>query len=114
MIRDRGRMKWVSMMLPEHVKVLREWAEEDSYKTRKELDEQQLELMDGIIAEAIQLSRDVTVNYYRNKHYELFTGSIVNWDTLTGCLQLADRSGGERRLYLRDIMDITWADKEGI
>ena len=29
MIHDRGRMKWVSMMLPEHVRLLREWAQED-------------------------------------------------------------------------------------
>ncbi|HEY4551210.1 MAG TPA: YolD-like family protein, partial [Bacillus sp. (in: firmicutes)] len=25
MIHDRGRIKWVSMMLPEHVRILREW-----------------------------------------------------------------------------------------
>jgi hypothetical protein len=68
--------------------------------------------MDGIIAEAIQLSRDVTVTYYRNKHYEMLTGRIINWDVLTGCLQLADSTGGEHRLYLRDIMDIQWAEKE--
>ncbi len=112
MIRDRGRLKWVSMMLPEHVKVLREWAEEDSYKTRKELDEQQLELMDGMIVEAMQLSRGVTVTYYCSKRYEWLTGQIANWDALTGCLQLVDRSGGEHRLFLRDIMDIQWAEKE--
>jgi hypothetical protein len=110
MIRDRGRMKWVSMMLPEHVKVLREWAEEDSYKVRKELDEQQLELMDGMIAEAMRLGRGVTVTYYRHKHYELLTGWIVNWDALTACLQLTDTSGGEYRLQLQDIMDIQWAE----
>ncbi|MDQ0201957.1 hypothetical protein J2S10_005168 [Neobacillus ginsengisoli] len=27
MIRDRDRIKWVSMMLPEHVKLLREYNE---------------------------------------------------------------------------------------
>lgn len=56
----------------------------------------------------MQLSRDVTVTYYRNKHYEWLTGQIMNWNALTGCLQLADGSGGEHRFYLRDIMDITW------
>ena len=35
MIRDRGRMKWVSMMLPEHVRVLREWAEEKRMKRKR-------------------------------------------------------------------------------
>lgn len=111
MIRDRGRMKWVSMMLPEHVKVLREWAEEDSYKVRKELDEQQLELMDGIITEALQLGNSVTVTYYRDKQYEQLTGRIVSWDALAGCLHLTDAAGGEHRLQLPNIMDIQWTDQ---
>ena len=45
MIRDRGRIKWVSMMLPEHIKLLRDWVKEDQYEEQKEIDEQQLELM---------------------------------------------------------------------
>ncbi|TFI48759.1 YolD-like family protein, partial [Diaphorobacter sp. DS2] len=37
MIRDRGRIKWTSMMLPEHVKLLRDWAKEDTYEQKREL-----------------------------------------------------------------------------
>lgn len=28
-LRDRGNMKWTAMMLPEHVKMLKEWGEEE-------------------------------------------------------------------------------------
>ncbi|WP_148795752.1 YolD-like family protein, partial [Rossellomorea marisflavi] len=48
MIRDRGKIKWTSMMLPEHVKMLRDWAEEDSFEKRRELDEQELEMMNEV------------------------------------------------------------------
>ncbi len=45
MIRDRGRIKWTSLMLPEHVKMLRDWANEDMWEKTKEIDEQKLEEM---------------------------------------------------------------------
>lgn len=38
-IRDRGNIKWNAMMLPEHVKVLREWREKDKYEEKPTLDE---------------------------------------------------------------------------
>ncbi|MEK5183887.1 YolD-like family protein [Solibacillus sp. FSL W7-1324] len=43
MNRDRGTIKWSAMMLPEHVKLLREWQEEDKIITQPQLDEAQLE-----------------------------------------------------------------------
>ncbi|WP_338451721.1 YolD-like family protein [Niallia oryzisoli] len=106
MIRDRGRIKWVSMMLPEHVKVLREWAEEDSYETKKELDEQQLEIMNEIIAEAMEYGRKVTIIHFRNRKYELLVGHIHSWDRLNGRLHVVDRFGAEHRIELQNIMDV--------
>lgn len=113
MIRDRGRMKWVSLMLPEHVKVLREWAEEDSYKERKELDEQQLEVMNRLLAEAMEEKRAVTITYYQEKQYKLFTGCLLGYDALAGCIKLEDTSARECRLYLQDIIDVQWAEQAG-
>lgn len=43
MNKDRGTIKWSAMMLPEHVKLLREWQEEDTIVTQPQLDEAQLE-----------------------------------------------------------------------
>ena len=45
MNRDRGTMKWNAMMLPEHVKLLREWKEEDDRAERPDLDEWALQEM---------------------------------------------------------------------
>lgn len=39
MNRDRGTIKWNAMMLPEHVKLLREWKAEDDYVKMPEIDE---------------------------------------------------------------------------
>lgn len=39
MNRDRGTIKWNAMMLPEHVKLLREWKAEDYYEEMPKIDE---------------------------------------------------------------------------
>ncbi|WP_428909010.1 YolD-like family protein [Niallia sp. Krafla_26] len=106
MIRDRGRIKWVSMMLPEHVHILREWAEEDTYKTKKILDEQQLEILNGVICEAMEFDYPVTIVHYRDKKYELLVGNVRRWDPLEHKLSVMDHFGEEHRIALHDIMDV--------
>ena len=54
MNRDRGTMKWNAMMLPEHVKLLREWKEEDRRVERPDFDEWALEEMNVQIEAAYQ------------------------------------------------------------
>lgn len=39
MNRDRGTIKWNAMMLPEHVKLLRDWQAEDQYEIKPDVDE---------------------------------------------------------------------------
>lgn len=106
MIRDRGRIKWVSMMLPEHVHVLREWAQEDTYQTRKVLDEQQLEVLNGVIAEAIEYDRPVTIVHYRDKKYELLVGVIRKCDQLNHKLHVIDYFEEEHQIDFQNLMDV--------
>lgn len=35
--RDRGKIKWTAMMLPEHIYLLREWQKEDDYIPKPDL-----------------------------------------------------------------------------
>ncbi|MDR6998636.1 YolD-like family protein [Neobacillus niacini] len=110
MIRDRGRIKWTSMMLPEHVKLLRDWVKEDGYENRKEMDEQQLELMNEILLESIEFDQFVTITYFRNRNYEIVIGKIHYWDEMTQKLHVVDRFEGAHRIPLREIADIRLTD----
>lgn len=110
MIHDRGRIKWVSMMLPEHVKLLREWAEEDTYETKRELDEQQMEIMNEIMMEAFERSRSITIVHYCQQKYELLVGCIQKWDNLNNRLIIIDHFGEEHRIHLSNVMDVQLAD----
>ncbi|MBT2754826.1 YolD-like family protein [Mesobacillus foraminis] len=105
MIRDRGRIKWTSMMLPEHVKMLRDWAKEDEEEKEKELDEQQLELMNETILEAMEFNCPVAVTYRRQRNYELVVGKIHYWDEAGARLHIVDRFEETHRIGLSSIAD---------
>ncbi|MCM3566709.1 YolD-like family protein [Neobacillus mesonae] len=106
MIRDRGRIKWTSMMLPEHVKLLRDWVKEDQYEQKKEMDEQQLERMGETLTEAIEFNQDVTITYYRNYNYEIVIGKVHYWDELGHKLHIVDRFEEVHRISMDAIADI--------
>lgn len=110
MIRDRGRIKWVSMMLPEHIKMLRDWVKEDQYEVKKEIDEQQLELMNATLSEAVEFDQFITVTHYRNKNYELVIGKVHYWDEMTGKLHIVDHFEEVHRIPIADIADIRKTD----
>ncbi|WP_075982217.1 YolD-like family protein [Bacillus massilinigeriensis] len=106
MIRDRGRMKWVSMMLPEHVKLLRDWVKEDTYEQRKVLDEQQWDVLNEIVQEAMKYRNHVTMTYYDNHRYEMVVGEIHHWDDLNETFHITDHFGEVHRLRKSDIVDV--------
>ncbi|OCA91007.1 hypothetical protein A8F94_03840 [Bacillus sp. FJAT-27225] len=110
MIRDRGRIKWTSMMLPEHVKILRDWVKEDSYEQQTELDEQQLELMNEVLGEAMEFNQAVVITHYRRHNYEICVGHIHYWDELTQKLHIIDSFGDAHLISITAIADVRLAD----
>jgi adenine deaminase len=110
MIRDRGRIKWTSMMLPEHVKLLRDWVKEDRYEDKREMDEQQLELMNETLSEAIEFDQFVTITHYHNRTYEIVIGKIHYWDELSQKLHVVDRFEDVHRIPIGAIADIRMTD----
>ncbi|WP_335869847.1 YolD-like family protein [Bacillus sp. 2205SS5-2] len=110
MIRDRGRMKWTSMMLPEHVKLLRDWSKEDSFEKEKEIDEQQLEDLNIVAAEAMEYGKCVTITHYTNKRYELLVGTLHSWDAYSETFQVIDRFEAKHEVALKRIIDLRLSD----
>lgn len=106
MIRDRGRIKWTAMMLPEHVKLLRDWAHEDTYEQQKEIDEQKLEEMNGLLAIAMEEHKSVILTHFRNRKYELVIGQIHYWDEFTQRLHIIDHFKQIHRISVLDIADV--------
>ncbi|MBS4173373.1 YolD-like family protein [Bacillus sp. FJAT-49736] len=110
MIRDRGNKKWVSLMLPEHVKMLRDLAQENLYEQKKQLDEQQFELMDECVMEALETGNNVMVTHYYHHRHELLIGKIHRYNLLDKELQVIDHFDEVHRILLENIADIRLAD----
>lgn len=106
MIRDRGRIKWTAMMLPEHVKLLRDWVKEDMYEQKRNIDEQQLESMNEILSEAIKFDQWLTITHFRKQNYEIVIGKIHYWDEISHKLHVLDRFEELHKIDIVDIADV--------
>ncbi|WP_257347878.1 YolD-like family protein [Pseudalkalibacillus decolorationis] len=107
-IRDRGNIKWTAMMLPEHVKLLRDWKEEDRIQQKPELDEQKLEEMNEIIYEAMASNRPLSFIHFENTEYKILIGNIHYADPVQSILRIVSEFGDRHDLRLQDILDVRY------
>ena len=90
MIRDRGNIKWNAMMLPEHVKLLREWHEKDDYVEKPELDEWALQELSEQLQIAFKDHTQVELKIWEAERIFTVTGIISKLDDKKGTLYLED------------------------
>lgn len=75
-MRDRGMIKWTSMMLPEHKEVLKEALKENNHKEKPILDEQQLAENERMLQEAIENGLEVSIRYFKNHDFHVAEGKV--------------------------------------
>ncbi|WP_270179177.1 YolD-like family protein [Alkalihalobacillus sp. CinArs1] len=110
MIRDRGNIKWTSMMLPEHVKELREWKEEDRRREQPELDEQKMEEMNDTICEAMAFHQPLTFHYFKNGTKNVLTGYVHYIDQLNKELRIVDLDEKRQNIPFASLVHIGEGD----
>jgi hypothetical protein len=81
-IRDRGNIKWTSMMLPEHVKELRRYINEEYYDVPEPSFDEQLEEMNELILEAMEYNIPLTFIIYKNRRLIAINGHIHFIDSI--------------------------------
>jgi hypothetical protein len=107
MNRDRGTIKWTAMMLPEHVKMLREHQSGLNYGKKPVLDEQQLEEFNEMIGMAMEENLVLQFTYYENGETKQLIGHIHYIDEFKKQLRIIDQATAIKLLHLSDIMDIS-------
>lgn len=90
MNRDRGTIKWNAMMLPEHVKLLREWQAEDQRITKPELDQWVLQEMSEQIQWAYEHQSSLELTVWEEKRLYKIQGKIVRVDRQRNILQMGE------------------------
>lgn len=82
MIKDRGNIKWASMMMPEHLDVLREY-KQDTTIQRRDLNEWELEEIQQTIDQAFSQHLDIKLEAWQDNKIIQWTGTIksINFNT---------------------------------
>lgn len=111
MIRDRGSKKWTSLMIPEHVKMLRDFANDEYYRVEKPvLDEQKMEELNEIVCESMEFRRELFITYYKNGHHVSVQGLIHHLDTIQRKLRIVDQKDDHTMILLDDVVHIEFSN----
>ena len=90
MIRDRGNLKWTSMMLPEHIKKLRVWVDDDKKTDKPQLDDLELELISDEITRAFNSKCEVKLTIWREGYLLHDFGKIIEINNKNKMIVLDD------------------------
>jgi hypothetical protein len=108
MVFDRGAIKWASLMLPEHVKALREWR--DNEKQPKsgapQLDEQLGETFDQILQEAERTHHPLSITFIKDGKPAVASGVVIKLDPLEEAITLCGPDEAKHRIPTRRIIKI--------
>ena len=80
MNKDRGTIKWTSLMLPEHIQRLRAWENELHDTLPKEKADWELEALHQTIQQAYELKLPITFILYQQGTWQTTTGFITTID----------------------------------
>ncbi|RXI96433.1 YolD-like family protein [Anaerobacillus alkaliphilus] len=109
-IRDRGNIKWTSMMLPEHVAMVRE-IYANQYKVAKpQLDEQEIEELERVIGEGMREQATLVFTYWSNGYYKTFMGKVYGFNQMRQSLKILDQFGDRVELKMSDLIDVRIGD----
>ena len=108
LIHDRGSIKWASLMLPEHVKALRDWRETEIHPMEDipQFDEQAQEILNAVITEAFNNQKEVHVTYIENGQKHSFVGKIQSLDPLASSITFSHSSEQKKIIHTQQLIDI--------
>ena len=105
-VRDRGSKKLVAIMLPEHVKMIRDYNEEVKKVPRPQLNEWDVHAIEETLQIAIKRKCTVILKMWKEGQIYLSGGTIESVDLKRRTLELDDPFG-LRTFNLDEIVDIT-------
>ncbi|RKD25161.1 hypothetical protein BEP19_04685 [Ammoniphilus oxalaticus] len=94
MIKDRGNIKWTSMMLAEHRGLLQQLEESARDVNPPVKSAEELAELAEQAAWALEQRRIVTISYWQNKRKQTTSGLIKQIDRRTQALMIVTECGG--------------------
>lgn len=101
-VQDRGSIKWTSLMLPEHVEMLKEVFVE--YKEKPILDEQTMLEIDQSLKYALTYNVDIVLTYYEHGQFKVIEGKLAKIERFTRQIVLSNDCG--TYVPLKNVLDV--------
>ncbi|MGG1104196.1 YolD-like family protein [Bacillus subtilis] len=110
MLRDRGTIKWTSMMLPEHLTQLKQDLIDVSKIEKPSLDDQQIEEMDLLVSEALEFNKELKFKLFNNGFVENVNGRVhyINFEQQK--LHVKDQNDNTVYINMNNIIGVTYND----
>jgi len=105
-IKDRGNIKWSSLMLTEHRRRLRNLKKEDESIGKPELDEQLLEDMNYILHKALYLKKELKIVYFKEGRRYLIRGKLLKCDSFKKNIIIRIEKNIKKIIQLEDIIEL--------
>lgn len=102
-VQDRGNLKWTALMLPEHIRMLREWYEEDHRIPRPDLDEFDLRQIQEELDVGLKRNCEMKIETWHDEQVTEHRGRIERID-LSARNLFYENSSGRQRLSLDEII----------
>lgn len=105
-IKDRGNIKWTSLMLTEHRDKLKELMIREDDRGRPEIDEQKYQEMETILKKALSEKKPVGIIYYWNKRFKICQGKVRGFNPFKKELIIEENEKGIILIQIGDIIDV--------
>ncbi|MBN8234956.1 YolD-like family protein [Halobacillus kuroshimensis] len=108
--RDRGTIKWTSLMLPEHVEMVKKLWKEDQRVEKGIIDEQKAVEIDFLLQRAVKDDLTVRLRVHNGFDYEeclLKVQEVSRWERVVKGIHWETKE--QVRFPLEDIIDLTIA-----
>ncbi|QFF98802.1 YolD-like family protein [Psychrobacillus glaciei] len=89
-LRDRGSKKWVAMMLPEHLKLVREYIADQKKSPRPELDEWDIDIIQENIQISMQRNVEVEIKTWKDGAFTYSVGKLTWVDLKNRVIEVED------------------------
>lgn len=104
-IKDRGRIKWTAMMLPEHTERLRDWYDRDDLNSQPELNEDDMNLLQEELEIAFAKKTDAVITTWRAGKKDTYIGKIVRLDPAQQSISI-EGPFGKDNIMVTDIVKV--------
>jgi fructose/tagatose bisphosphate aldolase len=94
MIFDRGSIKWASLMLPEHVKALREWRDDEKEPKAGTpvFDDQTNDTFDRILQQAIETRTPLSITFVEGGRKHIAKGIVTKLDYVNEIMTIREHT----------------------